>query len=317
MGDGYASGEVGRHDQGGGTHDPGPKNAGLPRQTRRTDTGLKPKDLIGMPWRLAFALQDDGWWLRSEIIWAKPNPMPESVTDRPTKSHEQIFLLTKSPRYFYDADAIREPLDRPELLGKTRLSGVLGLEGQRGDVGRQHDYGNPAGRNARTVWTIATFAYPAAHFATYPPELPRRCILAGTSERGVCPQCGAPWTRVVEREAVPDRTVRLRAKISDAEWKDGWEGVMRGNINVTTTGWQPSCTHGLDQIPATVLDPFAGSGTTIMVALQLNRSAIGIELSPTYADLARRRILDDHGAVVPLNGHTPDGMAAVQGRMPL
>jgi hypothetical protein len=269
----------------------------------RRPPGLKPKDLIGMPWRLAFALQDDGWWLRSEIIWAKPNPMPESVTDRPTKSHEQIFLLTKSARYFYDADAIREPHTAGHLQAQDSAPKDRG--DQRGFAKQGlHDFLNPAGRNARTVWTIATQPYPEAHFATFPEELPRRCIMAGTSERGVCPQCGAPWTRVVERaeaphtgdttSAYPEGTTANRlALLRQASRQNGHEYAPSN----TTTGWQPSCYHDdvrrPSPIPATVLDPFAGSGTSILVALQLNRSAIGIELSPTYAQLARRRVRDD------------------------
>jgi DNA modification methylase len=142
-------------------------------------TGLKPKDLIGIPWRVAFALQADGWYLRSDIIWHKPNPMPESVRDRPTKSHEYLFLLSKSERYFYDADAIAEESvsegprladdDEPTRHGTAgaRASGVTRL-------------GAGATRNRRTVWTVATQPYSGAHFATFPPELIEPCILAGS-----------------------------------------------------------------------------------------------------------------------------------------
>lgn len=145
--------------------------------------GLKPKNLLGMPWRLAFALQDDGWYLRSDIIWAKPNPMPESVRDRPTKAHEYIFLLTRSERYWYDADAIRY---EPKWQGPTATEGAYHdhdadlQQGQRIAVKAN----NPKGCNARTVWTIATQPYKEAHFATYPEELPKRCILAGCPEGG-------------------------------------------------------------------------------------------------------------------------------------
>src|SRR5215472_5806675 len=138
------------------------------------------KQLVGMPWRLAFALQADGWFLRSDIIWAKPNPMPESVTDRPTKAHEYVFLLTKSARYYYDADAVREPWADDRLGGSaTRSLRYSELSGRNGD----HGLGPPppfAGRNLRSVWTIATAPYPEAHFATFPPELARRCIVAGS-----------------------------------------------------------------------------------------------------------------------------------------
>ena len=199
---------------------------------RDVPDGLKPKDLVGIPWRVAFALQADGWWLRSDIIWAKPNPMPESVTDRPTKSHEYLFLLTKSANYFYDAEAIKE--------------------------------GAEQSRNKRSVWTVATAPYPEAHFATYPPDLVKPCILAGTSAKGCCAKCGS---------------YRNETK---------------------TIGWQPTCECWLLNIlpspnsdpvitPCTVLDPFAGSGTTGAVALELGRSAILIELNPKYVELIRRR----------------------------
>ena len=172
--------------------------------------GLKPKDLVGIPWRVAFALQADGWYLRSDIIWAKPNPMPESVTDRPTKAHEYLFLLTKSPRYFYDADAVREPdVTRPERAisdGIVIAATVPGQTSSRTAWHRRRDgRGSDAGRNLRTVWTIATQPYPGAHFATFPEALVEPCMKAGTSERGVCPECGAPWVRQADVEQVPDK----------------------------------------------------------------------------------------------------------------
>ena len=144
--------------------------------------GLKPKDLVGIPWRVAFALQADGWYLRSDIIWSKPNPMPESVTDRPTKSHEYLFLLAKSERYFFDADAVREDSAGRELFGNT--GGKVIVNGDRNDGGRQ-DMTPTTHRNIRSVWTIATQPYPGAHFATFPPKLVEPCILAGSPSGGV------------------------------------------------------------------------------------------------------------------------------------
>jgi len=148
-------------------------------------SGIKPKDLLGMPWRVAFALQADGWYLRSDIIWSKPNPMPESVSDRPTKAHEYIFLLTKNPRYYYDADAIRENAQnwgiRDRTNGKDHNEGT-GLQPHSGLT----DSNNAeSGRNKRTVWEIATQPYPEAHFATYPEKLVEPCILAGCPLNGV------------------------------------------------------------------------------------------------------------------------------------
>lgn len=168
LGDTYNSGnEIGRHGL----------SAFAPRQYGNRNTGLKPKDLVGIPWRVAFALQADGWYLRSDIIWHKPNPMPESVTDRPTKSHEYIFLLTKSARYYYDAEAIREPGAEPERQRYERIGGINGAKVRHGEQGM---IGASQYRNRRTVWTIATQPYKEAHFATFPEELPKLCILAGT-----------------------------------------------------------------------------------------------------------------------------------------
>lgn len=147
--------------------------------------GLKAKDLVGIPWRVAFALQADGWWLRSDIIWSKPNPMPESVTDRPTKAHEYVFLLTKSERYYYDADAIREPHEAPRKAGRFTGNAIVNAMREGRDVGdnlgeRKLVEPHPLGRNARSVWSIATQPFPEAHFAVFPPELARRCVLAGS-----------------------------------------------------------------------------------------------------------------------------------------
>lgn len=151
--------------------------------------GLKNKDLIGIPWRVAFALQADGWYLRSDIIWSKPNPMPESVIDRPTKSHEYIFLISKSPTYYYDAEAIKEP---SIWYGKDKRSdkGNFRYEGKRtidtsGKNGQQGFAVITEKRNRRSVWTITTKPYKGAHFATFPPDLVEPCILAGSPKGGV------------------------------------------------------------------------------------------------------------------------------------
>jgi DNA modification methylase len=157
------------------------------KPARDAVAGLKPKDLVGIPWRVAFALQADGWYLRSDIIWSKPNPMPESVTDRPTKSHEYLFLLTKSPRYYFDQEGVREPekpwnggrINAPKF-GPERLVGGSGAPGTTSKT-----FEVIKGANIRSVWTIATRPYPGAHFAVFPPELPERCIKAGSPELGV------------------------------------------------------------------------------------------------------------------------------------
>ena len=215
LGDSYAS------RQHGGKH--GYKDGQKNRTERRrccVPDGLKAKDLIGIPWRVAFALQADGWYLRQDIIWHKPNPMPESVTDRCTKSHEYVFLLTKSARYWYDAEAIKEDAVDPGV----RISTAYGNAGTGKPSTTEYTRGVVGSRNKRSVWTVGTRPYRGAHFATFPPKLIEPCILAG------CPRDGV------------------------------------------------------------VFDPFAGSGTTLMVALQHGRNPIGIELNAEYIEIARARI---------------------------
>lgn len=228
--------------------------------------GAKPKDLLGIPWRVAFALQADGWYLRQDIIWSKPNPMPESVRDRCTKAHEYVFLLSKGPKYHFDADAISEPISASSVArlaqdvesqrgsdrGPGKINGTMKAVGKgnaktfRGggaytqsqsfdnsaDASRD-SHGNEPNetglRNRRSVWTVATQPFKEGHFATYPPELIEPCILAG------CPAGG------------------------------------------------------------TVLDPFGGAGTTGLVADRLQRNAVLIELNPAYAAIARKRLEGDAG----------------------
>lgn len=161
--------------------------------------GLKPKDLVGIPWRVAFALQEDGWFLRSDIIWAKPNPMPESVTDRPTKSHEYIFLLSKSADYFYDAEAIKERAAEPERQREDRVGGANGHSVRHSPCGMM---GQSETRNKRSVWTVSTQPYAGAHFATFPPDLILPCVLAGSRPGDVVfdPFMGSGTTALVAKQ---------------------------------------------------------------------------------------------------------------------
>ena len=264
IGDSYAGG-------GGGTYSTGTRNTSgqnitnvRNKSTWLSDVNLKTKDLIGIPWRLAFALQDDGWYLRQDIIWHKPNPMPESVTDRCTKAHEYIFLLSKSPKYYFDNEAIKEKAvggqpgnkthkhtadyEAGNELGRTKAGLVAYAERQRSKadsfkrdnskraevipgqtVGthrpdREESAYDVDTRNKRSVWTVATKPFAEAHFATFPPELIRPCVLAGSRP-----------------------------------------GDM-------------------------VLDPFSGAGTTGLVALENNRQYVGCELNPDYITLTHRRL---------------------------
>jgi len=266
---------------------------------------VRNKQLQGIPWRVAFALQTDGWWLRSDIIWAKPNPMPESVTDRPTKSHEYVFLLTKAATYYWDAEAVKEPLSPTASYGGTyRKQGKI--DASRNDAGSLCYQGrtilpNPTGRNLRSVWNIATQPFKGAHFATFPQKLAETCIKAGTSERGACLKCGGPWERVVERTKPPadvyTGTVKPDsiAPVSHPELgKAGMGQKLQNWYNehpVETLGWRPTCSCGeADTRPCVVLDSFSGAGTTGLVATKLGRDYIGIELNPAYNAMAKGRI---------------------------
>lgn len=250
----------------------------------RADTpeGLKSKDLVGVPWRVAFALQADGWYLRSNIIWHKENCMPESVRDRPTTAHEFVFLLAhpdSKGRYFYDHNAIREPHQSPyskDTISKAGKPGGTRPKGNNFSKQQRHKGEgtprtraeraallNPKGRNKRTVWAVHTKPYQEAHFAVWPHELVEPMVMAGTSAKGVCGHCGAPWEQV--REV-----------------------------------WQPTCICPKHEPQkAVVLDPFSGSGTTGAVAFQEGRNYIGIDLNAEYlplaeSRLARQRIAHDH-----------------------
>lgn len=416
--------------------------------------GIKPKDLVGIPWRVAFALQSDGadlgalrgierarealleeydgevvpdrviavlekleneyreakggsWYLRSDIIWFKANPMPESATDRPTKAHEYIFVLTKSARYLWDQEAVRErgteeslkrlaradhrtkvgydeahfgnpPIRarrrRDENIGSDRATGDdTGFEGgllrgtkerdsgggRSGTRNGERDGGNrvrratlphrereshegfnerwdgSATRNIRSVWNIATSPFPGefctsckrfyvdggrhlakhrdeeteketkicacgrwdswiSHFACFPQTLVEPMIKAGSSEKGCCPECGAPRERVVERKAAErDDSGRTHSLPEQRMGKTpppekGWESERR------TIGFRSTCDcEAGDPVPCTVLDPFAGAGTTGLVALKLGRDFVGVELNPDYAEMARKRIYQD------------------------
>ena len=352
--------------------------------------GLKPKDLVGIPWRVAFALQADGWWLRSDIVWAKPNPMPESVQDRPSRSHEYVFLLSKGERYYYDLEAVREPLMSASVArvseptfdaqdggprdygshdagGGRHRSARAALEGLK----EAHDRGQ--GRNARSVWQINTRPFglefcsacrtlydpraygrllngaaprctsetggdekcggtafsedlacvacgtrytakglqrlPRAprcrcgrddawvvHFATFPAELVRRAIVAGSSERGCCPVCGASHMRRTrkagERQHHSGNKKQSTLMISRRGPKSLESSMFAdGRVAVSeTVGWTASCKHDAAPVPCLILDPFVGSGTAALAAVRAGRDYVGVELNPDYAAMAEARL---------------------------
>ena len=386
IGDGYS----GNPNSGGKNENNGGQPYRISGIRAKTGASLKPKDLCLIPARVALAAQADGWWVRSDIIWAKPNPMPESVSGwrweqhrikiksiskddpryrhgmaergaaqscttatatewadcpgcerceanrglvlrqgswRPTDAYEHILMLTKSENYFCDAEAVRENLAESTLADKRNATGrhtqgseTYGVDPTSPDCPswyRSKTFVNPeSGRNLRNVWTFATQPYKGAHFATFPEELVRRCIAAGTSERGCCPECGAPWVRVVERthEGKTIKTPKLDAagvgpglprlgpSIKDESKTLGWRPTCHciGHY-ARDSGWcaQPrtaaswmaladSIAPEFKPVPCVVLDPFAGSGTVGEVAYKMGRSAILIDLA--YQDLQRERI---------------------------
>lgn len=270
--------------------------ASQPAHGSRVPAGLRPKSLIGIPWRFALAMIDEGWILRSEIIWSKKAPMPESATDRCTKAHEQIFMFAKQERYFYDALAVAEPATSAGKPIKT----AGGWDTREGSHGSFHREGREAGkhngsvqeptRNLRDVWHLGPEPMRDAHYATYPTEIPHRCIAAGTSERGCCPACGAPWKRVVEH--TPMVIARSdRAEAMGPHGRTQASGTMLAPATAVATGWLPTCTcNAGEPVPCTVLDPFSGAATTGVVALKLGRNYLGIELSAEYIALSERRL---------------------------
>ena len=272
--------------------------------------GFKPKNLLGIPWRIALALQQDGWVLRSDIIWAKPNAMPESVRDRPSRAHEHIFLFAKYPRYFFDQEAIREDYSAKGLndaahaygygtgskMHKAITEGLHGAGGLNDPSMTRDAFYQHGGRNARDVWTFPTQSFAGEHYAAFPQELARRCILAGTSAMGCCPQCAAPYVRQVDHQRLLDGHLPVTGTFSRPGEPFRIPANGKGHWLYTTQtveqGWVPGCVCAAgDPRPCVVLDPFTGSSTTLLVARTLGRHAVGVDLSWTYLhNVSRQRL---------------------------
>jgi DNA modification methylase len=261
------------------------------------DSYLAGKQLGGIPWRVAFALQADGWILRQDLIWHKPAPMPSSVTDRCTTAHEYIFLLAKSERYFYDAEAIKESAvyaGVPQSFDTPYKNAGRGT-GKK-PSGNEKPGSDPVvynNRNRRSVWKVSTKPYKGAHFATFPPDLIEPCILAGTSAEGCCSNCRAPLVRQTSKTRKATRPGKVSKYGAPEEDVRGGSPTLRERqiVSTETIGWAPSCDCAAEVIPCAVLDPFAGSGTTLQVARHHGRNGVGIELNPDYIELAKARIM--------------------------
>ena len=263
---------------------------------------LKPKDLVMIPNRIAIALQDDGWWIRSEIIWHKPNPMPESTKDRPTSCHEKIWLITKSKKYYYDADAIREPVAKGTItrLSEKNLKNQKGSNRGNGGMrsnGNMKPVGNMETKNKRNVWTVTTKPCKEAHFATFPKDLIEPCIKAGCPEK-VCVKCGTPYVRNLKIIFTPERKTRdnMVNVIPGRDKPTRMNSKNMESLIKKDLGFKKDCNCKTDEFKSgVVLDPFGGSGTTGIVASLNNRNAILIELNKEYISIANKRINKEFG----------------------
>jgi hypothetical protein len=349
LGDSYAS----QGGQGQSRHWDGREKNTETQSIRRGPGGdVKVKDLVGIPWTVALALRADGWWLRADCIWAKGtsgqkalreevvdamleegvapevaarvlarwepyvgNCMPSSVEDRPTSSHEYVFLLTKSERYFYDIHAVKEEMaGKPHAPGNKQRKAVLDADDARGknsdpSADPSRTWASSGQRNIRTVWTIPTAPFPGAHFATFGERLVEPMVRSGSSEGGCCASCGAPRERVIEEgEPLADQRAACGADstggyLGESTKDHAANGVqdasavkariLAGMVTKLTVGWRRTCVCQGDEVrPCLVLDPFCGSGTVGAVCAKEGRDFVGIELFAENAEMAKQRIAD-------------------------
>jgi len=247
----------------------------VPSTKREGELGMKPgvpaKNRIGIPWKVAFALQADGWWLRSDNVWWKVNGNREPVRDRPTYEHEYVFLLTKKAHYFYDQVAVYQPLKSGDRYAGDRRK----ITTESGGMfhGGHNRKAKLSGKNLGSVWNIPTQGRTDSHYAAFPDKLVSRCIKAGTSLKGCCSVCYAPLKRVTER--------------------------INEDCAPETVGWEPTCGCNATIVPCTVLDPFMGRGTTALVAESLMKNWIGSEKSDEFCELIKQNLINRKVGLLP------------------
>ncbi len=257
-------------------------------------TNLPPKNLIGIPWRVALSLQQDGWYLRQDIIWHKPNPMPESIKDRCTKAHEYIFLLSKRPKYYFDNEAIKEDCvgkDERKWADSYEKAGSIKQGETNANIKRTKRYSKDGSfkRNKRSVWTVTTKPFKGAHFATFPMDLIEPCVLAACPEK-ICVACNKPYVRAMQRPKQLEVERNKRSGLDDRKVGGVLDKQNKENPPIDL-GVQKQCDCETNETKSgVVLDPFAGSGTTGIVAASSDRDATLLELNEDYIKLALDRM---------------------------